>query len=74
MTTKRVSMQKIKDILRLKYDAKLPLRQIALSLNLSLGAVSKYLDFVEMQRELKHKGMTRQLLWEEYAQAHPEAH
>jgi len=43
MTTKRVSMQKIKDILRLKYDAKLPLRQIALSLSLSLGAVSKYL-------------------------------
>lgn len=114
MTTKRVSMQKIKDILRLKYDAKLPLRQIALSLSLSLGAVSKYLkraeaagllwplpedmsdhqlmallqpgrkaavpctlaepDFVEMQRELKRKGMTRQLLWEEYAQAHPEAH
>lgn len=36
-------MQKIKDILRLKYDAKLPLRQIALSLSLSLGAVSKYL-------------------------------
>ncbi len=114
MTTKRVSMQKIKDILRLKYDAKLPLRQIALSLSLSLGAVSKYLkraeaagllwplpedmsdhqllallqpgrkaavsrafaepDFVEMQRELKRKGMTRQLLWEEYAQAHPVAH
>ncbi len=47
MTTKRVSMQKIKDILRLKYDANLSLRQIALSLSLSLGVVSQYLKRAE---------------------------
>jgi len=27
-------------------------------------------DFATIQRELKRKGMTLQLLWEEYAQAH----
>ncbi len=47
MTTKRVTMQKIKDILRLKFDAKLSLRQIALSLSLSLGVISKYLQRAE---------------------------
>lgn len=114
MTTKRVTMQKIKDILRLKFDAQLSLRQIALSLSLSLGVISKYVqraeaaglgwplpddlsdgelaallqpgrqvsvmpgfvmpDFRQIQIELKQKGMTRQLLWEEYAQIHPNAH
>ena len=113
MTTKKVTMQKIKDTLRLRYDARHPQRQIALSLGLSLGVVSKYLqraeaadlgwpleglsdrelatrlqpprkvaeaqvfvepDFSKMQQELKRKGMTRQLLWEEYAQAYPDAH
>jgi transposase len=107
-------MQKIKDILRLKFEAQLPLRQIALSLSISTGVISKYLcraeaaglgwplpegmsdselaahlqpgrkvaaspgliepDFNEMLDELKQKGMTRQLLWEEYAQTYPGAH
>ena len=31
-------------------------------------------DFVAIAQELKKKGMTRQLLWEEYAQAHPDNH
>ena len=31
-------------------------------------------DFVKMDQELKHKGMTRQLLWEEYAQENPDNH
>jgi transposase len=114
MTTKRVTMQKIKDILRLKYIAGLSIRQIALSLALSIGVVSKYLnrakaaglgwplpegltdvelatrlqpgravstalaaaepDFNAIQTELKTKGMTLQLLWEEYAEAHPDDH
>ena len=47
MTTKRVTMQKIKDILRLKFEAKLSLRQIALSLSLSLGVISKYVQRAE---------------------------
>ena len=37
-------MQKIKDILRLKYSAQLSVRQIALGLALSVGVVSKYLN------------------------------
>ena len=111
MTTKRVTMIKLKEILRLKCEAKLSLRQIARSLGLSTGVISKYLkraeaaglswplpegmsdaklearlqperlravssglaepDFVEMESELKRKGMTRQLLWEEYAETPP---
>ena len=114
MTTKRVTMIKLKEILRLKYEAQLSLRQIALCLSLSIGVISKYLqraeaaglgwplpdgmtdkelearlqpgrtrkalpemvepDFVKMDQELKHKGMTRQLLWEEYAQENPDNH
>lgn len=114
MTTKKVSMIKLKEILRLKYEAQLPLRQIGSCLSLSIGVISKYVqradaaglswplpddlsdqalkarlqpgrvraesldfaepDFVAMERELKQKGMTRQLLWEEYVQAHPDNH
>jgi hypothetical protein len=44
MKTKRVTMLKLKEILRLKYEAKLSLRQIALSRSLSLGVISKYLQ------------------------------
>jgi len=36
-------MQKIKDVLRLKHAGGLSLRQIERSLNLSIGAISKYL-------------------------------
>ena len=114
MTTKRVTMHKIKEILRLKFASGLSVRQIALSLALSVGVVSKYLtrakeaglgwplpdglsdaelaaqlqpgrsansvqvsagpDFSAIQEELKAKGMTLQLLWEEYAEAHPDDH
>lgn len=114
MTTKRVSMQKLKELLRLHHEANLSQRQIARSLNLSVGAVSKYLrraemagitwplppewseaalaarlqpkrkplegrtiaepDFTAIQRELQCKGMTLQLLWEEYARDNPDAH
>ncbi len=44
MTTKRVTMQKIKDILRLTFEANLSIRKIAHCLNLSVGAASKYLS------------------------------
>lgn len=114
---KRVSMNKIKDVLRLRHQAELSIRQVAASVNLSTGAVAKYLkraecaglswplpaelsdnaltrllqpaktslptsttsefaepDFEEIQDELKQKGMTLQLLWEEYVQANPQAH
>lgn len=115
MTTKRITMQKIKDVLRLKHAGGLSLRQIERSINLSTGVISKYLkrakekdigwplpegmsdqqllallqpgrkppkdapimampDFAEMRDELSKKGMTRQLLWEEYVEANPGAY
>jgi len=114
MKPKKVTVLKLKDILRLHYQAQLSTRQIARSLNVSSSVVSKYLirargaqlywplpegigetqlreilqpkrngsstallaepDFAQMSVELSRKGMTRQLLWEEYAQAHPDNH
>jgi transposase len=113
MPADRLAMRQIKDILRLRHDARLSLREIARSLNLSVGVVSKYLqlasaagigwpppteldedalarklqppptaslsatplpDFAELHQELRRKGVTLQLLWEEYAEAHPVEH
>ena len=107
-------MLKLKEILRLRHEAHLSMRQIAHCLGLSVGVISKYLtrarladltwplspdmgddqlsailqskrngavtailaepDFAEMSVELSRKGMTRQLLWEEYAERHPKNH
>lgn len=103
-----VSMHKIKDILRLHFEAKLSQHQIAASLQLSSGAVNKYLalskvanilwplpedmdeiklrsllrphtakvsryqglDYASIHQELKCKGVTLLLLWQEYEQTH----
>lgn len=114
MKPKSVSMQKLKDVLRLHHEASLSLRKIAKCLSLSLGVVSKYLsraeaaglgwplpegmtdtellailqpgrapatpstrpagpDWAQIQQELKRKGMTLQLLWEEYRDSHASA-
>lgn len=100
-------MRKIKDVLRLKYDAKLSCRQIAASLKLSVGVISKYAkaadaaglswplpdgldeatlearlfpfvapprerampDCARIHQELKGKGVTLMLLWDEYRQS-----
>lgn len=109
MPTKRVTMRKIKECLRLKFVCGLSHAQIARALGLSKGVVSKYvrqaeragldgesvvsLDEVEIEtrllpsahpasavsvlpewsmvhQELRRKGMTLQLLWEEYVDAH----
>jgi len=102
-------MRRIKEILRLKFDLKLSLRHIALSLKIGLGTVKLHLDraskagiswplptdmddqaleaalfpnrgsplrsrvepdYALMHKELKRKGLTKQLLWEEYKQTH----
>jgi len=102
-------MQTIKAVLRLKFEAKLSLRRIALSLKIGLGTVTLHLnraaaaglswplpedmddqafeaalfpkrgsvvrtrvepDCAIMHEELKRKGVTKQLLWEEYKQIH----
>lgn len=104
MPAARSSMRKIKDVLRLKYEADLSCRQIAASLKLSVGVISKYTQAAEaaglswplpdglddttlaarlfppvttvrehvmpdcayVHQELKRKGVTLMLLWEEY--------
>lgn len=97
-------MRKIKEVLRLKLDARLPHEQIAAALDLSKGVVTKYVglaaaagldwaavqslddvtlerrllacpekprqhvqpDFGRIHHELRRKGVTLMLLWEEY--------
>ena len=113
MPNKRLAMRHIKEILRLKLDAKLSHRQIARSLDIGVGTVSIYSrrateigltwplppdlsdndleqrlfpapvlkgrhgrvtpDCASIHQELKRKGVTKQLLWEEYKQAHGDA-
>lgn len=113
MANPRISMRKIKDVLRLRYEAGLSYRQIAASLQLSFGTVANYLDraatagltwplaaeltdstveqrlfpgasrgpgyqWIEpdwptLHQELRRKGVTLQLLWDEYHTAHPTA-
>ena len=102
-------MRKIKDILRLKLDARLSHERVAASLGISKGVVAKYSsaatsagldwaqiqlldeaalqhrllgapqrasgfvapDYGRMHQELRRKGMTLMLLWEEHATQHP---
>ena len=104
-------MRYIKEILRLRYEAKLSQRDISRSVRVSVGSVNQYLaraaeagigwplpedmdqkalikalfpdqqtprksgfvvpEWSTVQIELRHKGVTKQLLWEEYCQAHP---
>jgi transposase len=110
MPTKRKAMRQIKEVLRLKFDAKLSHERIAAATGLSKGAVTSYLkravdagigwplvpplddaalearlfrtagapvaghatpEFARIHQELKRKGVTLQLLWEEYSNAHP---
>lgn len=112
MSARPITVRKLKEVLRLKYQAKLTHRQIALSLNVSASTVSYYTNraaqlgiqtwqlselwtddtleraFLNTQtihkkqhkpipnwavvhQDLKqpgHKGVTLELLWQEYAQ------
>ena len=110
MPASRITMRKIKDILRLKLEARLSHERIAAALDLSKGVVTKYVglaaaagldwpsiapldegallrrlagqpvrpsdfvrpDYGRLHQELRRKGMTLMLLWEEHVQAHPE--
>jgi transposase len=113
MPNKRLTMRHIKEILRLKLEAKLSHRKISRCLNISVGTVSTYgkravdigltwplptemsdndleqllipspkssgrygrvtPDCSAIHQELKQKGVTKQLLWEEYKQVHGNA-
>lgn len=105
-------MRKIKDVLRLKLDARLSHQQIATALGISKGVVTKYVglaaaagldwsmvqeadesalerrlltgpecprdhvqpDYGRLHHELRRKGMTLMLLWEEYRADYAERH
>jgi transposase len=107
--TRRINMRKIRDVLRLKLEARLSHEQTAAALNISKGVVTKYLalantaglDWAQIQtlddtalhnrmlgspkrvsgfvqpdyglihHELRRKGMTLMLLWEEHGAQHP---
>jgi len=109
---KRLSMRKIKELLRLKFECDLNTRQIATSLSIAVGSVHDYLarvriaglkwplpdgmseqhleallfpppvshgsdnrplpDWDKIDIELKRKGLTLRLLWEEYRTGYPE--
>ena len=112
MPANRMTMRKIKEVLRLKWACGLSHRQIARATGVSVGAVSQYAamakaagldwpladslnedmleqrlfgaqkpantpggrvtpDFPHLHRELRRKGVTLQLLWEEYLEANP---
>ncbi len=111
MPAKRITMRKIREVLRLRLAAGLSFRQISASTKVSTGAIQKLLskadvlglswplpptlddsqlallfyptadvapskryqlpDWALVHQELKRKGMTKQLLWEEYTQNYP---
>ena len=111
MPAKRIAMRKIRDVLRLRLEARLSIRQIKASTKVSVGAIQKLLsqaellglswplapdlddaqlaqmfypgadttasrryqvpDWPAVHQELKRKGMTKQLLWEEYTEQYP---
>ncbi len=102
MPTERLSMRKIRDVLRLKFANGLSERVIARSLSLSNGSVHSYLqrarvaglvwplpdglddaalelllfppapDWALVNKEMRRRGVTLALLWEEYRAAHPD--
>ena len=116
MPTERLSMRKIRELLRLKYEAKLSTRTIAQAVGISKGAVSDYLNrakvaevswplpdglgdaelerrlfpparhwraegpprpepnWAYVDRELRRKAVTRQLVWQEYRLEHPDGY
>lgn len=109
MTMERISMRKIREVLRLKNTKNLSNTQIGTSCNISRECVRKYIkraekaglpwplpeemddlalesllfkdekkvpqiplpDWSNIHQELKKKGVTLLLLWEEYKQIHP---
>jgi len=107
--TRRINMRKIRDVLRLKLEARLSHEQTAAALQISKGVVTKYLtlataagldwnqiqalddtalhnrllgapqrvsgfvqpDYGRIHQELRRKGMTLMLLWQEHSTQHP---
>lgn len=116
MARRPLPMRQIKELLRLKYQNHLSVREIARSCGLPASTVGDYLkraelahlgwplteelsesellerllkvtpepaaghvipelpDWSQVQQELRRKGVTLQLLWQEYYQAHPQGY
>ena len=113
MPQERLTVRKIKEILRLKYEAELSNRAIAAACKVSNSTVGEYLkraeaagiswplgeigeeglyqklfpekvvvterkyplpDWEEVQKEKRKKGVTLQLLWQEYKEKYPEGY
>jgi transposase len=112
MPAMRLSMRKIREVLRLKFDRGLSNREIALACSIGRTTVGEYLervaraglkwpvdiddeqldrllflkgdfgaaatrpvpDWAVVHKELKHKGVTLCLLWQEYKAAHPDGY
>ncbi|AWV20309.1 Transposase (plasmid) [Roseomonas mucosa] len=112
MPTERLSMRRIRDVLRLKFEAGLSDRTLAAAVGISKGAVAAYVyrarasglswplpaglddtalerrlfpgppapeaarrpvpDWAQVERELRRRGVTRALLWQEYRAQHPD--
>lgn len=110
MGAERVSMRRIREVLRLRFEHRLSQRAIAVACDVGSGTVSEYLarlaragltwplpedmddatlearlyprpvvdrervqpDVLHVHQELRKVGVTLQLLWEEYRQAHGE--
>ena len=76
-------MRKIRDVLRLNFEARLSHVRTAIALQISKGVVTKYLtlataaglvvqpDYGRIHQELRRKGMTLMLLWQEHGAQHP---
>jgi len=114
MPTMRISMKKLREILRLTLQSELSIRAIKRILKLSIGAIQNIVSqaralkltwekveslderlltelfypsknaipsslyevpcWNEIHKDLSRKGVTRQLLWEEYVEENPENH
>jgi hypothetical protein len=116
MPRETLSMRQIKELLRLKHEHRLSIREIARSCSLPVSTVGDYLkraemaglpwplptelteeqllqkllgnsappvesplvkvlpDWKQLHQELRRKGVTLQLLWQEYRQTHPQGY
>lgn len=110
MPRPHTTMRKVREILRLRWEEHLSLRDVARSVAMPHATVALYEkraldaglswplklddealehllfapsgpapsreqpDFAHLQRELRHKGVTLQLLWDEYREAHPDGY
>src|SRR5262245_1344490 len=84
MAASRLPIRKLRDVLRLHYQAGLSHRAIAQACAIGLGTVTTYPhrataagvtwpvpDWSQLHQELKKPGVTLVLLWQEYRAAHP---